>query len=122
MEAIKFSAPAPIVRFRSDLGFAVARSGIDLTHGRYPLVEICIGKRIVQRLVLSGISQCRFSQDGRQPALNPAVQRRTKMCSGACVRGWVSQKAETNRQGVRLREAEQLGLQWRRRGEVLQLA
>src|SRR5450631_4614499 len=49
------------------------------------------------------------------------LRQRTKMCSGGCVRGWVSQKAETNRQGVRLPEAEQLDLQWRRRGEVLQL-
>jgi hypothetical protein len=43
------------------------------------------------------------------------------MCSGACVRGWVLQEAETNRQGVHLQEAEQLSLHWRRRGEVLQL-
>jgi hypothetical protein len=40
-----------------------------------------------------------------EPAAVPICQR-TRMCSGGCARGWVSQEAETNRQGVCLQAAE----------------
>ena len=66
-------------------------------------------------------SRSSFRQNGSAAT---RLRQRTRMCSGGCVRGWVSQEAKTNRQRVCLQAAEQLSLHWRGRaqgGEVLQL-